>query len=415
MKKKIPQILYKVYNFIKANQLETFYNEAKIKNNNSINFSTEELSAFLSYWGFENDIGNNPIMDKTIIKDWVKKVDVKKVHSWAYTGGSYGEPLRIPYSKQRGYIRTGTFKYFNELGGYKLGDSFALIRAKNKFAFLKYLRNETIIIPQDISEKKLIAIFHTIINRKVKVLMGYPTVMYEMALFLNYRPELKNDFMIKHLISVSEMLESDKREIIKRTFNCSFIDRYANEEVGLIAQQREYGGVYYINKFGVYTEVVDPITLKPVREGEQGKVLVTDLCNDLIPVIRYDTGDYAIVDQYKNGQLFSIKKIIGRESEKIYDAKGNTVSPLALGPSIYKPLAKEDKLHQFQFAQTNKNKYEVRIKNYSEPIPDDVKLEIISNLKKQLGEKTEIIIKPVDDILPQPSGKRPIYKNEMVK
>lgn len=415
MKRKVTQILYKTYNLIKSNHLETLYNEVKSKNNSATNSSLQDLSTFLSYWKLETNIMHNPIMDKAIIKDWVKKVDNRKVHSWAYTGGSYGEPLRVPYSQQRVYIRTATFKYFNELGGYNLGDPYALIRAKNKPFLLKYLRNETIVIPQDISNEKLIAIFHTLINRKIKLLMGYPTVMYEMALFLNYRPDIKKKLRIKHLISVSEMLENDKREIIKTSFNCSFIDRYANEEVGLIAQQGEYGGAYYVNKFGVYTEVVDPVTLKPVREGEQGKVVVTDLYNDLIPIVRYDTGDLAIVDKYKDGQLYTIKEIIGREAEKIYDYNGNPVSPLSLGPSIYKPLAKEDKLFQFQFAQTNKNTYELRIKSNSEDIPENIQQEITNNLRFQLGEKVTINIIAVENIVPQPSGKRPVYKNEMDK
>lgn len=413
MKRKVTQILYKTYNLIKSNRLEALYNEVKFKNNNCISFSPQDLSEFLSYWKLNPNITLNPIMDKSNIQDWVKRVDRTKVYSWAYTGGSYGEPLRVPYSKRRGYIRTATFKYFNELGGYELGDPYALIRAKNKPFLLKYLRNETIVIPQDISNEKLNTIFQTLINRKIKVLMGYPTVMHEMAIFLNQNPSLRKKLRIKHLISVSEMLENNKREIIKNSFNCSFIDRYANEEVGLIAQQREYGGAYYVNKFGVYIEVVSPETLMPVREGEQGKVLVTDLYNDLIPIVRYDTGDLAIVDQYRNGQLFTIKKILGRETEKIYDDKGKPVSPLSLGPSIYKPLAKKDKLFQFQFAQKDKNKYELRIKSNSESISQNIQKEIINNLKLQLGESVNINIVAVENIIPQPSGKRPVYKNEM--
>lgn len=414
-RKLLTSTIFRCYDYLQKKAITKQYNIVKKQNESGHHWDNGEIEGFLKSYGLRIPIEENPLQTKTDIKKLTENLDPLNVTSWAYTGGSYGEPLRVPYSKKREIIRTATFRYFNEVGGYQLGDSFALIRAKNKSSFVKALRNETIIVPYNISIEKLEEIFKLLKAKKVSVLMGYPTVMYEMALFMSKNPEIKKGLQIKNLISVSEMLEENKRAFIKQIFNCNFVDRYSNEEVGLIAQQKEFAGPYFVNKYGVYVEVVDPLTLKPVKEGGEGKVVVTDLYNDLVPIVRYETGDLAIVDKYKNGKLFTLSKILGRETEKIYDTLENPVSSLSLGPSIYKPLSREGNLFQFQFAQTDKAKYELRLKNYGKNIAESVLNEILKGLKIKLGLDAEIDLKIVDDILPQPSGKRPVYKNEMVK
>jgi len=410
--KVIPKLTYHGYNCLHGGMLEKIYHQVRVSNTVDRVCNSNKVSDYLERWGFETVLEKNRLMGKQDIKVWVEKVNQDDVHNWVYTGGSYGEPLRVPYSRKRAFIRTATFKYFNEACGYHLGDPFLLIRAKNKSPLLKFLRNENIFIPGDISESKISELVAYLKEKKIRVLMGYPTVMYEIALYLDQNPEEKVGLEVSSLISVSEPLESIKREFIHNIFKCTFIDRYSNEEVGLIAQQKEFGGEYIVNKFGVVTEIVDPDTLEPVKEGEKGKVVVTDICNDLIPVVRYDTGDLAVAHEYKNERLYSIKNIEGRVSEQIRSADGKPVSSLMIGPYIYKPLANEGPVYQYQFAQTGRSSYEFRIKAEPGKLNEAVLKEIEEGLQKVLGKEADIRIRFVEDIKPLPSGKRPIYKNE---
>lgn len=411
-RKSITLLVFKTYDIFKKGNISGFYDAVAASDNKKGN-RRHQVEAYTEYWSNRGFVFNDLVTKQKLIPV-VEQVNSRQVFSWAYTGGSYGEPLRLPYSKKRAFLRTGTFKYYNEKGGYRLGDSFALIRAKNKSGLEKFLRNETIVIPTDVSEKKLEGIIETLSRKRVKVLMGYPTVMYELAMYLSARPELLSSLSVRHLISTSEMLEPEKREVVKNVFQASFVDRYANEEVGLIAQQEEFGGDYVLNNYNVITELLHPETLLPVKEGEIGKVVVTDIANELAPIIRYDTGDLAVAGNYVNGELKTLKRIIGRESEKIFDPFGNPVSSLALGPAIYKPLTYEPVLYQFQFAQTGKKNYELRLKSFADNIPEKLRTTILENLKQQLGDEAGIEIKKVADIVPQPSGKRPVYKNETI-
>ena len=136
-------------------------------------FETSFLNTYLIKWGFNPVLEKNPLMGRHEILEWTKKVDESKIKSWAYTGGSYGEPLRIPYSKKRDLIRTATFKYYNEIGGYKLGDPFLLIRAKDKSPLIKFLRNENIFIPKDISETRIRSLIDELKKKKIKFVWVY--------------------------------------------------------------------------------------------------------------------------------------------------------------------------------------------------------------------------------------------------
>lgn len=412
LKKYITKSIYSLYNFVQSGSISKKYNNLKSSLYLDKNYN-EDLNKYLLRWGYKSNISENSVQSKTNLKDLAKNVDQKLIHNWAYTGGTYGEPLRVPYSKKRSHIKTATFRFYNEEAGYDLGDPFLLIRAKKRSSFLKFLRNETIFIPFDVSDVQISHLIELLIYKKIKTIIGYPTVIFDIAIYLNKHPKSKKNLKIKSIISVSEPLEQFKKEFIFKIMNCQFIDRYSNEEVGMIAQQKEFGGLHYVNKFGIYVEVIDSETLKPVEEGQQGKVVVTDFFNDLIPVVRYDTGDFATVSEYKDGQLRAITNIVGRQTEQIFSTSGNPISPLILGPYIYKPLSILGNLYQYQFAQVGTFDYELRIKGSRKNINNGLFREIKNNLISILGKKAKLSIIFLEGIKPKPSGKRPVFINEM--
>ncbi|MEL6972428.1 MAG: hypothetical protein AAFO02_19835 [Bacteroidota bacterium] len=419
LRKAITRTLFTGFDLLQGGGLSRYYqqvsyfNASKAGNKSDDYVIHEPLKAYLQNWGFGNILECLPLMTKQDVISWTEKVAPQDIYSWAYTGGSYGEPLRVPYSKQRNLVRTATFKFFNEQAGYHIGDSFALIRAKDKSALLKFLRNETIIIPHNAFWRNIVQIHRQLVRNKVKVLIGYPSVLYELATFYRVNPLLLAELSVESMISASEMLEDEKRQQIFEVFQCPFVDRYSNEEVGLIAQQRQFGGEYFVNRFGVVVEVLDPDTLQATSVGEVGRVVVSDYLNDLVPMIRYDTGDLAVVSEYDQFGLKSISKIIGRVAETLYDTSGNPISSLALGPCIYKPFSRAAYSYQFQLAQVADKAYELRIKAGEVDVKLSVLDEIKSALGNILGETMQLAISFVADIPAQPSGKRPVYKNEM--
>lgn len=410
MKKYFIVLMYKIYDLYVGQKLSSYFRLVKDSNDNLSSFQDSDIKNYLLSYNFNPELEKNPIMTKNEISERLKVLDKNIIHSFAYTGGSYGDPFKIPYSKERTLVRTASFKYFNEIAGYKLGDPFLLIAAKEKPRWLQSIRNENRFVPKCLTEKRIKEIIDLILRKDIKVIIGFPSVIFELAVYVS-----KNS--VKHgivsVIFTSEPIDSARSLIIKNAFDCIVIDRYSNEEVGLIAQQREFGGVYYTNRYNVLVEILDEVTLTPVKEGELGKVVVTDLKADLVPIIRYDTGDLAVAHEYKDGQLLSLRGISGRTSEQIFTTDGVPVASLVLGPLIHKPLTESSYYNQYQFAQIGPKNFELRIKS-KDNLPEIILDRIISNLKNVLGIDAIIELKFLEDIIPQKSGKRPIYKNEWI-
>lgn len=394
-------------------KLFSFYRKVKqcVTSDEALSFSS--LPGYLVSWGFNKDITQLPILTKEDIRKHTLSLDPKRVYKYFFTGGSTGEPLRIPHSKQRTLLRTASIMYYNEAGGYSIGDRYLFIRSKPKPRWFQIIRNEILFVPNDLTQENIENLVNNLIQKKVKVIIGYPSVIYEVAALLEKRPELAKKHSIKSFISNSEPFEKERSEFIQGILDCKMIDRYSNEENGVIAQQREFGGEYLVDRFILYVEVVDPVTLKPVAEGETGKVLVTDVYSDLIPMIRYDTGDFAVAAKYKNGQLWSIKQIVGRVVDRFYTTSGKPFSPLMLGPYIRLPLTNLGIHIQFQLSQLRIDTFRLQLKAKEDSIPMESLNKLKEGLRSFLGQDAIIELKFVAEIKAQASGKRPLYRNEM--
>ena len=407
MKKLLIMLFFKLYGFLRGGQIHVFYRSVRNANDRMESIDKSKIAAYLSSHGYPPDIEDVPLMGKEEITSKLPGIDKMKIKSYIYTGGSYGEPFKLPYSSEREMVRTSTFRYFNEIAGYQLGDPYLLIAAKPRPYWSQFLRNEYRFVPRNLTQEKIAEVVDLICKKKIPVIIGFSSVIADLAAYIA-KHKIKTS--ARAIIFTSEPVDETKGAFIRQVFDCSVTDRYSNEEVGLIAQQRTYGGVYYTNRYNVLVEILDEMG-KPVKAGEMGRVVLTDLKADLVPVIRYDTGDLAVAHGYKDGQLISLRSIAGRLAERIYTAEGEPVAPLAFGPLIHKPMTESNCYHQFQFAQTSKLNYELRIKDGG-LLPVEVSERILHNLNQILGSGAIVTLKFVEDIPPLKSGKRPIYVNE---
>lgn len=85
----------------------------------------------------------------------------------------------------------------------------------------------------------------------------------------------------------------------------------------------------HINEDHFLVEVVDPETLEPVDEGEDGELIVTPLSKEAFPLLRYRTRDISnvIYEPCKCGRTFArMEKIKGR-SDDMLKIRGVNVFP----------------------------------------------------------------------------------------
>ncbi len=96
---------------------------------------------------------------------------------------------------------------------------------------------------------------------------------------------------IEGIMSIAQQLTSQMRQRIETTFNQTVEQNYGLNEVGYIAIRCCYDR-YHVHSEYYLTEIVDDQgQLCP--PGVSGRLLVTALNNPAMPLIRYDSGDYA--------------------------------------------------------------------------------------------------------------------------
>src|SRR5260370_20307027 len=119
---------------------------------------------------------------------------------------------------------------------------------------------------------------------------------------------------LRRIFSGSEVLAISQRERMRRVFVVEVSDNYGSTEA--IPPFECPLGSYHINAEHVIVEIVDE-NGHPVAPGKLGRVLVTTLHNRLMPLIRYEIGDYAFAAESgcRCGRtLPCIRTVAGRET-----------------------------------------------------------------------------------------------------
>ncbi|MBT2159754.1 phenylacetate--CoA ligase family protein [Zobellia barbeyronii] len=244
---------------------------------------------------------------------------------------------------------------------------------------------------------------------KPTLLQGYVDVVYEFALFL-----LDNNLKIhppKMVWVTSAPLFENQRKTMEAAFGAPVCDQYGNTEVFTIAAECPQQHGLHIMHDAVHVEIVDEKN-NPVPAGTTGKILITDLHNEVFPLIRYEIGDRGkLLDTVCSCgiPLPLMDNVRGRQSVVLKTPSGLTVR------SEHLTILFEKLLHTIREVQLIQNKdYSVELRyvfNSIENVEDEVE-----TILKELRIKTrnEIAITPnrVDELQTK-SNKKPLIISEL--
>ena len=91
------------------------------------------------------------------------------------------------------------------------------------------------------------------------------------------------------IITTSEVLSPDDRAIINKSFRSPVFDEYGCGELGTIAHECPAGKLH-TSDGNMIVEILDGD--RPCRPGEKGEIVVTELNNLALPLVRYRSGDF---------------------------------------------------------------------------------------------------------------------------
>ena len=205
---------------------------------------------------------------------------------------------------------------------------------------------------------------------------------------------------LRRIFSGSEVLEDSLRERLRRVFGVEVSDNYGSTEAFLAWEcpQRSC----HINAEHVLLEVVDECG-RPAAPGAMGRVLVTTLQNHLMPLIRYEIGDYAIAAEGScrcGRTLPLIGQILGREINLFIDSSGKRFVPWPL----FRPLTAREWVTQSQVVQRGVGRFLVRFVSDRDLAPQD-KAEIGNHFETITRAPATVEFERLEQIPRAPSGK----------
>ncbi len=325
------------------------------------------------------------------------------------TSGSTGTAVEVYHDEvSRQWKRAYTLRS-DEWSGWRLGESAACMWGDPESTLRGWrgrLRNALLnrtrwIDTLKLTEESMDSFACSLRRRPPSLLFGHAHSLYMFADFLRSRDGA--GFRPKGIIATSMVLHDWERTVIEDVFQCSVTNRYGCEEVSLIASQCEKHQGLHVNADGIYLEIIRADG-SPTDPGELGRIVVTDLVNWAMPIIRYQIGDMASWSEQPcscGRGLPILAKVEGRIADYVVTSKGVLVSGISLTDHFG---CEVPGMAQLQIIQEEVDRFTFKI--VKGPDFGQVSLDTIQSLVTDLfGDDVRHECKFVDRIPQEPSGK----------
>ena len=328
------------------------------------------------------------------------------------TSGSTGEPFICYADRRQLEMRFATTMRAAEWTGWKFGDKqVRLWHQTIGMSFLQIIRERfdaffmrRLFIPAyEMKDSNIKHLLEQVKRHEPVLIDGYAESFNFLAHYLK-----KNNieaFSPRAIMSSAQVLPDQTRKIIEEKFNCEVYDKYGSREFSGIAYEDSGHDGHLIQAESYIVEILK--NNRPAKPGETGEVVITDLNNFHVPLIRYRIGDLATaIDSNESSAtgkgLPRIGRIQGR-AQAIVVCKNGAWLPGTFFAHFFKDF--DYAVRHYQIVQESFDELEVKIVPTS-MYNDSIEEEIRFGLKEFIGSEMPIRFTLVDEIPLVRTGKR---------
>jgi phenylacetate-CoA ligase len=154
------------------------------------------------------------------------------------------------------------------------------------------------------------------------------------------------------------MLFEDDKIILEKYLGVPIINEYGASELDVIAFENQ-DGIWTVNAETLFVEILDENN-KPLPLGKEGRIVVTNLYNKAHPFIRYDVGDYGILDEKSTSKHPILKKLTGRTNDVAVLPSGKTAPGMTFYSITKKLFGDDGKVKEFTITQLQSDTFEIQ-------------------------------------------------------
>ncbi len=360
-----------------------------------------------------------PILTKPLIRRHQRALvsDDLAQRRWYYntSGGSTGEPIRLIQDHAHKAQIVATQMLYSTWAGCEVGEAQLSLWGSEREILRKHvgwgvlfanaLTQRTLLNAFRLTPARMRAALAHLNTQRPKLIVAYAQALYELARFaeregLTVVPQ-------QAIISSAGTLYPFMRQTLERVFGCPVFDRYGSREIGDIAGECSEHSGWHVLPWTAYVEVVDA-TGRPVPAGEEGRLLVTCLSNQAMPLLRYDIGDRGALAPAdttppcacgREGQR--LLRVSGRNTDGFTSADGAFVDGEYFTHLLYfRPWVRK-----FQVIQESLNSVRFKIEPTSQPCPSDEMDDITAKTRVVMGPECAVEFEFVEQIPLLASGK----------
>jgi phenylacetate-CoA ligase len=364
-----------------------------------------------------DDLESLPLLSKEDVRqnlyfDLFSSTHNKKEMHKISTSGSTGEPFTTYADRYQLEVRFATTLRALEWTGWRFGDKQARLWHQTLGMSRTQIARERIdswfmrrlFIPAfDIKNENLDKFVSQIRKHNPVLVDGYAESLNFLATYV--RSGKSAGFSPTAIMSSAQALPDNVRSIIEQGFNTRVYDKYGSREFSGIAYQCSASPDHHVMAESYIVELL--VEGRKALPGEVGEIVITDLNNFSVPLIRYRIGDLAVaVDESKScpcGNNFPrIGEIQGRTQAIVHCANG-TWMPGTFFAHFFKDF--EPVVRFFQIHQLEPNSFDLKIvkgTSWNESLFN----QLLKDLSKYIGSETNVNVIYVDSIPLVRTGKR---------
>jgi phenylacetate-CoA ligase len=342
-----------------------------------------------------------------------------------YTGGSTGEPLVFYGTRyeSRGWGYAAAQRAY-EWAGYKVGERCLMLRERRQYksavekfreTLAQFFERSFLVEAKEMSATQLSLLTRKLEEFNPRFIRGFPSAIYLLARFIER--EGKPRLRLKAIITTAEQLYDYQRDLFRQVFGVETYSHYGAREAHSIASECPEHHGYHIAAENVTVEIVDDAG-EPVPVGKEGRILITNLHNYILPFIRYDIGDAGVSSDKAcpcGRGLPLLGGLIGRTTDIILTKSGKAIPGLVLPWDIFAFLGAE----QFQIVQESYDRVVVKIvldrEHQHAQAEKRIAEEVVRRYRPILGEDIDIDVEFVDHIPVTKTGKRRVVVSNLIK
>ena len=313
-----------------------------------------------------------PILEKEVIQErsealladgWVGRFTTKT------TGGSTGRPVTVRKNSEA--IAQGMAATWLGYGWYgvRVGDPCVRFWGqppRNLKRRLRYMAADLATHRKTLSafgytRENLGEYVDTIDRFRPAYLYGYVSVLEDLARYLVDKGRSLSGAYLKSVVTTSEVLSSPQRAVIAEAFGVPVQNEYGCGELGPIAYECREGSLHLLPT-NQYLEIVDDNGCA-VPAGESGHIVLTDLTNRAMPLIRYRIGDMGrSAGPCSCGRPFPVLgEVFGREYDFVEAPDGRRFHGEFFMYAFEDLRQRHPEIGQFQVVQTAATELVVRV------------------------------------------------------